>query len=172
MNKLFAAAFLVAVAGCGGGGGYSAPSSGSSNPAPASSSTAAPSSVLQTMTLNGSSGFVAPNGHTVYVLSSDSFNSSSCTIASGCTGLWPVVAPPAGTVAGNGWTVFNRTDGGQQLAFNGWPLYTYSGDSASGQTNGNGINSFGGVWTIARPTTSNAPGVPAPTASPNATGGY
>ena len=175
MNKLIAAALLVAVAGCGGGGGgYSAPSSGSSASAPGagSTSTPAPASVLQTSTLNGSPGFVAPNGHTVYVLSSDSFNSSTCTAASGCTGLWPVTAPPPGTTAGNGWTVFQRSDGTLQLAFNGWPLYTYSGDSASGQTNGNGINSFGGVWTIARPSMSNAPGVPQPTAPPNANGGY
>jgi predicted lipoprotein with Yx(FWY)xxD motif len=75
-------------------------------------------------------------------------------------------------MAGNGWTVFQRSDGNLQLAYNGWPLYTYSGDSASGQTNGNGITSFGGVWTIARPNMANAPGVPAPTAPPNVNGGY
>jgi predicted lipoprotein with Yx(FWY)xxD motif len=173
MKKLFAAALLFAVAGCG-GGGYSTPASGSSTPtpAPSSSATSAPASVLQTATLAGSPGFVASNGHTVYVLSADSFNSSACTSASGCTGLWPVISPPSGTTPGNGWTVFMRSDGTLQLAYNGNPLYTYSGDSASGQTNGNGINSFGGVWTIARPNMANAPGVPQPTAPPNQNGGY
>jgi predicted lipoprotein with Yx(FWY)xxD motif len=173
MNKLIATALLFAVAGCGAGsGGYSAPASSGATAVPTSTATAAPASVLQTATLAGSPGYVAPNGRTVYVLSSDSFNSSTCTAGSGCTGLWPIVSPPSGTMPGNGWTVFQRSDGSLQLAYNGWPLYTYAGDSASGQTNGSGITSFGGLWTIARPNMANAPGAAAPTAPPNMNGGY
>jgi predicted lipoprotein with Yx(FWY)xxD motif len=32
--------------------------------------------------------------------------------------------------------------------YHGWPLYTYSGDSGPGQTNGEGITSFGGTWYV------------------------
>jgi predicted lipoprotein with Yx(FWY)xxD motif len=49
-------------------------------------------------------------------------------------------------------TVYTRSDNGaQQLAYKGHPLYMYAGDGAAGQTNGNGIVSFGGTWSVARP---------------------
>jgi len=106
-------------------------------------------------------GYVSTAGFTVYVLSSDSFNNSTCTSTSGCTGVWPVLAPPDGTAPmPTGWSSFVRSDGKTQLSYNGWPLYTYSGDSAAGQTNGNGINAFGGVWSIARPGMAAAAGTP------------
>jgi predicted lipoprotein with Yx(FWY)xxD motif len=37
------------------------------------------------------------------------------------------------------------TANGSQLEYNGHPLYTYSGDTGPGQTNGEGI---GGVWHV------------------------
>jgi predicted lipoprotein with Yx(FWY)xxD motif len=39
-----------------------------------------------------------------------------------------------------------RTDGSEQLTYNGHPLYTYAGDTAPGQANGNNINLNGGLW--------------------------
>ena len=39
-----------------------------------------------------------------------------------------------------------RTDGSQQLTYNGHPLYTYVGDSAPGQARGNNLNLNGGLW--------------------------
>jgi predicted lipoprotein with Yx(FWY)xxD motif len=48
--------------------------------------------------------------------------------------------------------VFTRPDNSQsQLAYNNHPLYQYAGDSAAAQTHGNGLMSFGGTWTVARP---------------------
>ncbi|MGH7697990.1 MAG: hypothetical protein ACRENV_04855, partial [Candidatus Dormibacteria bacterium] len=43
-----------------------------------------------------------------------------------------------GTVAG--------ANQGRLVTYGGWPLYTYSGDSAPGQSKGEGLKSFGGTW--------------------------
>jgi predicted lipoprotein with Yx(FWY)xxD motif len=73
-------------------------------------------------------------------------------VGNGCTGAWPPVSPPNGVALSTGFTSFTRSDNNAaQLAYNGHPLYTFSGDTAAGQTNGNGINSFGGIWSISRP---------------------
>jgi predicted lipoprotein with Yx(FWY)xxD motif len=39
-----------------------------------------------------------------------------------------------------------RTDGTEQLTYNGHPLYTYIGDTAPGQAKGNNLNLNGGLW--------------------------
>jgi predicted lipoprotein with Yx(FWY)xxD motif len=39
-----------------------------------------------------------------------------------------------------------RSDGKPQVTYNGHPLYLFSGDSNSGDTNGEGISAFGGIW--------------------------
>jgi predicted lipoprotein with Yx(FWY)xxD motif len=86
------------------------------------------------------------------VLSNDTVQNVACTVASGCTALWPPIAPPAGVALTTGFTAFQRPDdGAMQLAYNNHPLYLYAGDVAAGQTNGNGIVSFGGTWTVTRP---------------------
>ena len=175
MRRFLAASLLFALAGCGGGGGSSTPAPAptlapTATPAPSPTGSVGP--VLQTNTLAGSAGFVSTSGLTVYVLSADSFNNSTCFASNGCSGLWPLIGVPSGAKMGNGFSSFPRSDGFTQLAYNGNPLYTYSGDSAAGQTNGNGIHSFGGVWTIARPGIANAPGTPAPTSTPGGGGGY
>jgi predicted lipoprotein with Yx(FWY)xxD motif len=37
----------------------------------------------------------------------------------------------------------DNPSGGLQLTYDGWPLYTFAGDSGPGQANGEGV---GGVW--------------------------
>ena len=56
-----------------------------------------------------------------------------------------------------------RSDGPRQVTYNGHPLYLFKGDSKPGDTNGEGLNAFGGSWfalssagsqvTAAQPTT-------------------
>jgi hypothetical protein len=41
-----------------------------------------------------------------------------------------------------------RSDGSKQVTYSGHPLYSFSGDSGSGQVNGEGIASFGGTWYV------------------------
>jgi hypothetical protein len=55
-----------------------------------------------------------------------------------------------------------------QVTADGAPLYYFSGDSAAGQVNGQGIKSFGGVWYAVQ-----ASGQPLTSAAstPNAAGG-
>ena len=43
----------------------------------------------------------------------------------------------------------DHPDAGTQVTYNGWPLYFFSGDSAPGDTNGQGQ---GGVWYVVDPT--------------------
>jgi predicted lipoprotein with Yx(FWY)xxD motif len=175
---LFASLMLAAsLAACGG--------SGTSNPAPAVASTTAatnapttspttapttaastPASMPQVATVNGAQVLVGQNQHTLYVFSADTNGVSNCTSSNGCTGVWPPYAAPAGTQspAGEPYTIITRSDGTLQWTVNGKPLYEYSGDSASGQTNGNGITSFGGNWSTAQPSASAT--APPPTQGP------
>jgi hypothetical protein len=44
-----------------------------------------------------------------------------------------------------------RTDGTKQVTYAGHPLYYFAGDSAAGQTKGQGINGFGALWWLVAP---------------------
>ena len=106
-------------------------------------------------------------GRTVYVFANDKTNASTCTGA--CAAVWPAVPAPAtlptslpGVTGALGMTT--RSDGGDQLTVAGHPVYTFSADSAPGQTNGQGINLNGGLWTVVSPSG-------APDANPTPAGG-
>lgn len=147
MRIVITIALLLALAGC--GGGYGSSSSPYMPPNPPGVQPAA--TVLPTATLKGSPGFTTPSGFTVYTFDADTQTDvSACATISGCTGIWPPVAPPAGTLP-SPWSSFSRPDGKMQLSYKGKPLYTYAGDSAPGQTNGDNLNQFGALWHIARP---------------------
>jgi len=86
-------------------------------------------------------------GLTLYHLKTETNGHIQCT--GSCATTWPPMlaaggsapAAPSG-VSGTFGTV-KRPDGGVQVTFDGMPLYTYSGDAAPGQANGQGIS---GVW--------------------------
>jgi predicted lipoprotein with Yx(FWY)xxD motif len=86
------------------------------------------------------------NGRTLYWFAPDTAARSACY--GSCAAYWPPVIGPA--TAGPGVTgtlsVLSRSDGSVQAAYDGHPLYTYVGDSAPGQANGNGLNLNGGLW--------------------------
>jgi predicted lipoprotein with Yx(FWY)xxD motif len=76
---------------------------------------------------------------TLYMLTADSPSKSVCN--GGCLSIWPPVAysstikvqsPLKQSLVGE----ITRSNGSKQLTYNGHPLYTYSGDSNSGQYNG------------------------------------
>ncbi|MDI3389203.1 SCO0930 family lipoprotein [Streptomyces sp. B-S-A8] len=95
---------------------------------------------------------VDKNGRTVYRFTKDSAwpMKSACTGA--CLERWPVVEPvdesDAEGVLKKGFTVFDRPDGKQQQTLDCWPLYTFAGDKAPGDLNGQGV---GGTWYAVSP---------------------
>ena len=40
----------------------------------------------------------------------------------------------------------SRSGGAKQVTYNGHPLYLFKGDNNPGDTNGQGLNAFGGSW--------------------------
>ena len=83
---------------------------------------------------------VDAEGMTLYLFTPDSMETSACT--DDCVSAWPPLMADA--VAGEGvdqalLTTAPRTDGDDQVAYNGHRLYTYAGDSAPGDTTGQGV---------------------------------
>jgi predicted lipoprotein with Yx(FWY)xxD motif len=101
---------------------------------------------LKAVRIGGATVLADVNGRTLYWFAPDTAARSACY--GSCAVYWPPVKGPA--TAGPGVTgtlsVLTRSDGSVQAAYNGHPLYTYVGDSAPGQANGNGLNLNGGLW--------------------------
>lgn len=91
------------------------------------------------------------NGKTLYVKMGDSTSAPNCT--GDCLTNWPAFTLETGeqVVAGTGvsgtLSTFTRPEG-TQVSYNGAPLYYFGGDTAAGQTNGQGL---AGVWSVAAP---------------------
>jgi|1186.fasta_scaffold501000_2 predicted lipoprotein with Yx(FWY)xxD motif len=88
---------------------------------------------------------VEEDGITVYLFTNDTGSTSTCT--GSCAATWPPLItagqPTAGKGADDGKLGTTTSDGGEQVTYDGHPLYLYSGDKRTGQANGQGI---GGVW--------------------------
>ena len=118
---------------------------GASVAAAGGSATTAPGA-LKTVRIGAVTVLTDANGRTLYWFAPDTAARSACY--GSCATYWPPVKGPA--MAGPGVTgtlsVLTRSDGSVQAAYDGHPLYTYVGDSAPGQANGNGLNLNGGLW--------------------------
>lgn len=87
---------------------------------------------------------VNADGFTLYYLETDAHSDVTCT--EGCAQTWPpdlVTEVPDGAGLSGSLATIANPSGGMQLTYEGWPLYTYAGDSGPGQANGEGV---GGVW--------------------------
>jgi predicted lipoprotein with Yx(FWY)xxD motif len=118
---------------------------GASSPAPAATATGT-GTVLKTTTIGGTAVLTNAKGFTLYSFAPDTPTASKCY--GSCAVYWPPVAGTAAAspgVPGRIGTI-KRTDGSEQLTYNGHPLYTYIADTAPGQARGNNINLNGGVW--------------------------
>lgn len=152
---LFVALALSAVVGlaaCGGSGSTSgATTTGSTTKrAATTAATTTPgagrSSVVRVADSDLGRIVVNGDGMTLYVFTPDTSTSIACT--GGCAQAWPpltATADPSGTDVTGTLTLVTRDDGTRQVALAGRPLYAYAGDTASGDTNGQGS---GGKWFV------------------------
>jgi predicted lipoprotein with Yx(FWY)xxD motif len=89
-------------------------------------------------------------GMTLYSLSVEKNGRFICT--GSCTSTWPPLLVAAGTTPKGPVKLgtIKRPEGKIQVTFKGMPVYTFDGDSAKGQANGEGIKDVG-VWHAVTP---------------------
>jgi len=113
------------------------------------------STVIQTATVsvNGQSEVVLTDaqGKTLYYYTLDPATQSTCS--SSCAQLWhPLLFTGSGEPSSStplaGKLSVQMNANGTQIEYNGHPLYTFSGDTAPGQTNGEGLF---GMWFVVIP---------------------
>jgi predicted lipoprotein with Yx(FWY)xxD motif len=92
-------------------------------------------------------------GLTVYWFAKDTAAQSKCN--GSCATYWPPVigkaVAAAGTSLPHGFGTIKRADGQLQATYDGHPLYTYAGDTAAGQVNGNDMKASGARWWAVTP---------------------
>jgi predicted lipoprotein with Yx(FWY)xxD motif len=153
------AAVATLAVGCGssssgGSGGQALQPAGGS-----SSTSAAHGSGLTTRSTSLGKVVTDPSGKTVYELVGNPPSNSKCT--GSCTSIWPPVM-----------------SGGKIAVFHGHPVFTFTGDSSPGQTNGQGVRDSWGQWLAlganGRPVSAASGSSPAssPTSVPSSSGGY
>jgi predicted lipoprotein with Yx(FWY)xxD motif len=160
----------IFLAACGAPGGlYGAAPAPSSTAAPTASAVAstptptatpaptpvAPASVLAAQNMRLGTILANPQGRTLYYFLPERGGKIVCS-SSACTTYWPPSITAGGNPTGGAGVtgqlgLIARAGGAQQITYNTWPLYTFSGDSAPDQTNGQGVVGFGGKWLVATP---------------------
>ena len=146
----------LTLAACGGGTGTASGGGASSPGAAALIHTASMKVSDKTQTVLKNT-----KGLTLYYFTPDTATTIACT--GGCASNWPPLLSTAGTPTSTPalpgqLTVLNGANGNQVL-YNGHPLYTYTKDGDAGDAYGQGI---GGKWFVATPelaaaTTSSTP---------------
>jgi len=154
---LIAVALAVTACGAGAAGGaYGTPAGGSTTGSvtggrqamPASPSSG-PATVLKTETTQVGQVLASSRGLTLYYYGEDKPGSGTSMCTGACATAWPPLAAPVKAPAGvhlpGPLGVITRPNGVKQVTLNGYPLYFYAGDKASGQATGNGIE---GSWHV------------------------
>ena len=96
----------------------------------------------------------SPKNMTVYLFEADKGPQSTCSGA--CAAAWPPVTTggrpqTSGSASASHLGTITRSDGTKQVTYNGHPLYFYAGDTAAGDTNGQGSKQFGAGWYVMTP---------------------
>ncbi len=123
--------------------------SATSTPAPAASSPEASISIATSAALGQY--LVDGKGMTLYVFTKDGPSQSNCTGT--CLNKWFPLKTSGQPAIGSGIVADGigsaaLSDGSKVLTYYGMPLYTFSGDTVAGQTNGEGV---GGFWFVVAP---------------------
>lgn len=132
----------------------SGPAAGAPASSPAATATPAATMAPGTVTIktmSTSKGTVLADsaGHTLYWFANDTPTKSHCK--GSCLTYWPALygttaVAAAGTSLPHSFGTITRPNGKTQITYDGHPLYTYTGDTAAGQVNGNDLNASGGLW--------------------------
>lgn len=138
---------VISLAGCGGS------SKASGTPASPTTASGGPATVG---VANVGLGKILVNsqGRTIYLFKKDTSTTSTCLGA--CAVNWPPLRASGKPTLGSGAnasvaSTATRSDGKTQVIYNGHPLYLFSGDQKAGDTNGEGLNAFGGIWYAVSP---------------------
>jgi predicted lipoprotein with Yx(FWY)xxD motif len=117
------------------------------------------------------------SGKTLYLFAADKRGASACS--GPCAAYWPPLIAGTKAVAGAGVRASllgttMRAGGKLQVTYKGHPLYRFQLDAKPGQTNGEGMNGFGGLWWAVSPTGAAVKHGASTTATPTppADGGY
>jgi predicted lipoprotein with Yx(FWY)xxD motif len=94
------------------------------------------------------------SGRTLYLFVADQGTTSVCY--TDCAAAWPPVLTPGPPQAGAGATASllgttARKDGSTEVTYGGHPLYYFIGDKNPGDTTGQKLNNFGGLWYVVSP---------------------
>jgi predicted lipoprotein with Yx(FWY)xxD motif len=97
---------------------------------------------------------VNSSGRTLYLFGKDRNGKSACS--GQCASFWPPLitkGKPGVSRAARASLIgmTKRADGRMQVTYNHHPLYMFAKDKAKGQTNGEGVNAFGGTWDVVSP---------------------
>jgi predicted lipoprotein with Yx(FWY)xxD motif len=143
-----AASILLLTAACGGSSGTAAPASSGA------ATTKSGAATISTASTGAGQILVDAQGRTMYAFAADSKGKSNCE--GSCLTYWPAVPAGSKTPTGSAGVtatlgVLHRQDGTAQLTVDGWPMYTYIGDSKPGSTAGQGKNLSGGLWWVVSP---------------------
>jgi predicted lipoprotein with Yx(FWY)xxD motif len=135
---------VLAIAGCGGA---------SAAPAPPTTKDGRPATLGVAKEGLGNI-LVDSQGRTLYLFQKDTGTTSTCTGA--CAGSWPPLRANGTPTVGSGAnasivSTTTRSDGKPQITYNGHPLYRFVKDQKAGETNGEGLNAFGGSWFAVSP---------------------
>jgi len=95
-------------------------------------------------------------GRTLYMFVPDKRKKVTCTGT--CAAVWPPVklakgAKPVAKGAAKAKLLGSDPDptGGRVVTYDGWPLYTYVGDTSAGKATGQALNLNGGLWYVLAP---------------------
>jgi predicted lipoprotein with Yx(FWY)xxD motif len=136
----------LAVAACGGSGGGNAATA--ATPPKTTHATSATVSLANT---GLGSLLVDSTGRTLYLFEADSGTNSACSGA--CAAAWPPLLAHGKPTVGSGLNASligtaKRSNGTEQVTYNGHPLYLFVKDTAAGQTTGQGLTAFGAPWYV------------------------
>jgi predicted lipoprotein with Yx(FWY)xxD motif len=134
----------LAVAACGGSGN-------AATAATPPKTTHATSATVSLASTGLGSILVDSTGRTLYLFEADSGTKSACSGA--CAAAWPPLLAHGKPTIGSGLNASligtaKRSNGTEQVTYNGHPLYLFVKDTAAGQTTGPGLTAFGAPWYV------------------------